>query len=168
MEAFGPGGIGDGQQRRQHFVGCLYAFGAAARGLQRFGQHPCHGLLMKHHFAREQGLVAAIGAAVILARDVVRGQSRVNAGLGERRRGVQLREHGVSVRGQHRPGVQQEREAARQIVRVQRLAGDMSAGAFMRNRLAGNVHAAASVCCSHQNFSSRFCARASRYAAEPR
>ena len=80
----------------------------------------------------------------------------------ECRRGIERDHQCVSVRGQHGPCLERVREAGEQVAGVERFAGDVAAGAFVRNRQPGDLHAAASACCSHQNFASRFWASASR------
>ena len=142
--------------------------GAEARGFQRLAQHPRHRLVVKHHLAGKDRLIVPYRAGIAFARDIGGGQYRHDAGRGERRGSVQVRQFGMCVRRQHRPGVQQPGKARQQIVGVERLAGDVAASAFVRQRLAGPLHAASACRVWWKNFSSRVCATASRYSALPR
>ena len=153
----------DRQNCRQHFVLHHRPRRPALCRLQRLPEHPRHRLPMVHHLARKQGL-----AGMLLPRHVVARQRRRYARFFHRAGGIEARHQSVRVRRHHGPRMQELREAAHQVVGVQRLAGDVPARAFVRNALPRDLHAAASSRCSHQNFSSRLCDSARRYAAEPR
>ena len=162
VETAGGDGFVDGEDRRQRPVVHPHARCPAPRSLQRLRQHPRDRLLVVHHLGGKQRLVMARDARLVFARHIRGGEGGGHAGFGERRRGVERGDRGMGVRREYRPGVQQPGEAAGQVVRVERFAGDVAARAFVGNGLARDVHAAASACCSHQNFSSRLCASASR------
>src|SRR5262245_54747892 len=72
--------------------------------------------------------------------------------------GVHRKHTSMRVRRQYRPRVQQVGKTTDEVVRVQRLAGDVAASALVMQ-----AHAA-----SYRNFASRLSVIASRYAAEPR
>ena len=162
MEALRRNRIFYGENRGQRLVVDIHARGAALRRVQGLPQHPRDRLPMIHHLRGKQRLIAAIGARIAVARHVGRAQRGRHARCGQRRRYIQLPHQGVRVRRHHGPRVQHLREAAHQIVRVQRLAGHVPARAFVRDRLPSDLHAATPVCCSHWNFANRLCASASR------
>ena len=131
-----------GENRRQRPVLRDHRQRAEAGGFQRLAQHPRHRLIVKHHLARKDGLIVPYRAGIAFARHIGRGQYPHDAGHPQRRGSVQVRQLGMCVRRQHRPGVQQPRKPRQQIVRVQRLSRDMPASAFVRQWLAGPLHAA--------------------------
>ena len=124
-------------------------------------------MVVEHLFGK-QGLIAARRSRIGHAGRVVRGQNGNHSGYVQRAGGIERFEFGMGVRSQHGPGVQQVRKTGQQVVRVERLAGDVPSGAFMRKVLADRGHAACASRVSHQNFSISDCERASRYAALPR
>jgi hypothetical protein len=156
--------LGNGQDRRQRFVLGLHARRAALCRVERIGQYPRDGLAVEHDFRREQRFVMAVGAAVRFAGRVVPGQRRGDAGFFERWRYIEAGDACVRVGGQDRPGMEQVRKAADQIIGVQRRAGHVGVRAFMRPRSIVHAHD----CDSHQNFSTTDWHTCSRYAREPR
>ena len=122
------------------------------RHFEGFAQHPRNRLLMKHDFLGEQRLIMPGCAGIAFAGNIRGSQGGAGTRLVQRRSNIQPYQLGMSMRRQHRPCVQQLGEARRQVVRVECFAGDVAARAFMRDRLANNLHATASSCCSHQNF----------------
>ena len=95
------------------------------RGLERLGQHPGDRLPVKHHLVRKERLVVARAAGVAFAWHIVSREHVHHAGFGERRRDVDGGDERMGVRRAHRPGVQQVRKAERQVVGVERRAGDV-------------------------------------------
>ncbi len=168
VKSAGFDGLLDAEHGRQRPIFHAHSRSAEPGSLQAFGQHPRDRLAEVHYLGREQRLVMPRHARVVRARYIGGGERGHHAGLFHGRGGIQLLDDRVRVRRKHRPGVQNSGEAPGQVVRVQRLTRDMAVRAFVRYRIAHQSHAAASVCCSHQNFSSRFCASASRYFADPR
>ena len=68
------------------------------------------------------------------------------------------------MRRDDRPRMQRVRESFEQIVGVQRLTSDVSAGALVRQRAADDRHALDSI----QNFSTRLFDTSRRYSLDPR
>ena len=127
----------DGENRGQRLILRQHAGRAEARGLDGFRQHPRHRLVVIHHFHGKQRLVVPVGARVPLARHVRVGEHPHNARRRHGRRDVEPGHQRVRVRRQHRPGVQQIRKPAGEVVGIERLAGDVLARALVRKRLAG-------------------------------
>ena len=113
-KAAGGDGVLDGEDRRAAArIAPRHVAAPALRGFQRLAEHPGDGLAVEHHLGGEERLVVAVGAGVAFAGDVGRGEDGDDAGLGERRGGVERVHAGVGVRREHGPGVQQVRESAR-------------------------------------------------------
>src|SRR5882724_4814687 len=156
------------EDRRQWLVLGQYQRSADARSFQSLAQHPGNGLLVKYNFRREKWFIVPRCAGVVFTADIRACEYIAYTWLGECSRCVQPGQLGMSMRRQHRPGMQHIGKPTDKIIGIERFAGNMAAGAFMRDGLADDLHATASSRCSHQNFSSKDCASANRYAAEPR
>ena len=87
----------------------------------------------------------AIRAGIAFARHVGRGENGDDARFPGGRRNVNAYHLGVRVRRHHRPCVEELRKSIQQIAGIERFAGDMSACAFVRFRMAYKFHAATSL-----------------------
>ncbi len=163
-EAFTGNGILDGEDCGQLFVLRHHAGSTATGPLQRVGEGPGDRLSVEHHLGGKQRLVVACRSRIPLTTHIVSREHRQHAGFVRCSRHVETHETGVRMGGEHRPGVEEAGKAPEQVVRVERLASDMASGALVRNGPAHQRHARP----SHQNFSTRLFATASRYSFDPR
>src|ERR1051325_3710667 len=98
---------------------------------------------MERYFAWKQRFVRSNGATVAFARYIGVCENRHDARFVVSRRRVNLADYRMSMRGHHRPGVQEVGESSTQVIDIQRFACDMSACAFVRQP--GGFHTE----CSH-------------------